>query len=115
MIVARGRGHCFEDGLSNEWGWSEHAESTVVGVSTSRSSEGMERVSADGCCGNDVNHWLGAFGLGGDGGVNVDPKRASTLLGGLIVIEVVEENNLLLPCSDTSSWCPQRHNETLLW
>ena len=63
--------HCFEDGLSKEWGWGEHAESVEVGISARGGSEGAEGVDANGCCGNDAGCWLGAFGLGGNVGVDV--------------------------------------------
>jgi hypothetical protein len=63
--------HCFEDGLSKEWGWGEHAESVEVGISAHGGLEGKEGAGANGCCGNDVGCWLGAFGLGGSGSVDV--------------------------------------------
>jgi hypothetical protein len=63
--------HCFEDCVSKERGWGEHAEPIVIDISMGGGSEGAKRVGANGCCGNDVGHGLSAFGLGGNGGIDV--------------------------------------------
>ena len=102
--------HCFEDGLSKEWGWGEHTESIEVGISVHGGSEGAEGVGANGCCGDDVSCWLGGFGLGGNGGVDIEgndlgvgaqPQEGRQFVGRVDGrspqnFEVVEEYNLLL-------------------
>ena len=105
---------CFEDGLLKKWGWGEHAESVEVGISLCGGSEGAEGVGANGCCGNDVGCWLGAFGLGGNGSINVQgnnlgvgaqPEEGRHLVGrvdgcSLQIFDVVEENGLFLVVRD---------------
>jgi hypothetical protein len=110
-LKVKGAGsHCFEDCVSKERGWGEHAEPIVIDISTGGGSEGTKGVGADGCCGNDVSRGLSAFRLGGNSAVNIknndlgiaaNPKKSCYFVGGLegcppVVFQIVENDNLFL-------------------
>jgi hypothetical protein len=102
--------HCFKDCISKERGWGEHAEPIVIDISAGVGLEGAKGVGANGCCGNDVGCGLSAFGLGGNGGVNVEndnlgvranPKESCYFVCGLegrplVVFQIVENEDLFL-------------------
>jgi hypothetical protein len=99
--------HCFKDCVSKERGWGEHAETIVIDISTGGGLEGAKGVGADGCCGNDVGRGLSAFGLGGNGGINVENKNLGTganpnescyFVG--VVFQIVENDDVVLVVRD---------------